>query len=177
MRPAPPNGVELWDLMRRGAAKPHRTQRPRARANAVLCSVAPPPRPGTPMQALVAGRGLALPIIGRLLGHTQTDQLTARYVHLDNHPLRRASNSIAGRSLRRLTATAKILSCQYRVERTCSGSHRDGGMYALPEAARAALVCCAQADSLHSGTSRREKVQGKRAAANGAANRRRPAVP
>ncbi|MGA9816467.1 MAG: site-specific integrase [Pseudolabrys sp.] len=43
-----------------------------------------------------AGGGLGLPIIGRLLGHTQT-ATTARYAHLDNDPLRRASESIAGR--------------------------------------------------------------------------------
>jgi integrase len=43
-----------------------------------------------------AGGGLGLPIIGRLLGHTQPST-TARYAHLDNDPLRRASESIAGR--------------------------------------------------------------------------------
>lgn len=43
-----------------------------------------------------AGGGLGLPIIGRLLGHTQAST-TARYAHLDNDPLRRASESIAGR--------------------------------------------------------------------------------
>jgi hypothetical protein len=43
-----------------------------------------------------AGGGLGLPIVGRLLGHTQT-ATTARYAHLDNDPLRRASESIAGR--------------------------------------------------------------------------------
>ncbi len=37
-----------------------------------------------------AGGGLGLPIIGRLLGHTQA-ATTARYAHLDNDPLRRAS--------------------------------------------------------------------------------------
>jgi integrase len=42
-----------------------------------------------------AGGGLGLPIIGRLLGHTQA-ATTARYAHLDNDPLRRASESIAG---------------------------------------------------------------------------------
>ncbi|WP_414645588.1 tyrosine-type recombinase/integrase [Bradyrhizobium sp. 6(2017)] len=42
-----------------------------------------------------AGSGLGLPIIGRLLGHTQA-VTTARYAHLDNDPLRRASESIAG---------------------------------------------------------------------------------
>jgi integrase len=43
-----------------------------------------------------AGSGLGLPIIGKLLGHTQS-VTTARYAHLDNDPLRRASESIAGR--------------------------------------------------------------------------------
>jgi integrase len=43
-----------------------------------------------------AGGGLGLPIIGRLLGHSQAST-TARYAHLDNDPLRRASESIAGR--------------------------------------------------------------------------------
>jgi integrase len=43
-----------------------------------------------------AGSGLGLPIIGRLLGHTQAST-TARYAHLDNDPLRRASEYIGGR--------------------------------------------------------------------------------
>jgi integrase len=50
---------------------------------------------GTPMRA-GAGGGLGLPIIGRLLGHAQATT-TARYAHLDNDPLRRASEAIAGR--------------------------------------------------------------------------------
>jgi integrase len=41
-----------------------------------------------------AGGGLGLPIIGRLLGHSQP-ATTARYAHLDNDPLRRASEAIA----------------------------------------------------------------------------------
>ena len=41
-----------------------------------------------------AGSGLGLPIIGKLLGHSQAST-TQRYAHLDNDPLRRASNSIA----------------------------------------------------------------------------------
>jgi integrase len=41
-----------------------------------------------------AGGGLGLPIIGRLLGHTQA-ATTARYAHLDNDPLRQASEAIA----------------------------------------------------------------------------------
>jgi integrase len=40
-----------------------------------------------------AGAGFGLPIIGKLLGHSQP-ATTARYAHLDNDPLRRASNKI-----------------------------------------------------------------------------------
>jgi integrase len=43
-----------------------------------------------------AGGGLGLPIIGKLLGHTQTST-TQRYAHLDADPLRRASEAIGGR--------------------------------------------------------------------------------
>jgi integrase len=41
-----------------------------------------------------AGGGLGLPIIGRLLGHSQPST-TARYAHLDSDPLRQASEAIA----------------------------------------------------------------------------------
>ncbi|MBU0583100.1 MAG: tyrosine-type recombinase/integrase [Alphaproteobacteria bacterium] len=40
------------------------------------------------------GGGMGLPIIGKLLGHTQAST-TERYAHLDADPLRRASNAIA----------------------------------------------------------------------------------
>jgi integrase len=40
-----------------------------------------------------AGSGMGLPILGRLLGHTQTST-TERYAHLDADPLRRASDHI-----------------------------------------------------------------------------------
>jgi integrase len=43
-----------------------------------------------------AGGGIGLPIIGKLLGHTQAST-TQRYAHLDNDPLRRASENIGGR--------------------------------------------------------------------------------
>jgi integrase len=43
-----------------------------------------------------AGGGLGLPIIGKLLGHTQAST-TQRYAHLDADPLRRASEAIGGR--------------------------------------------------------------------------------
>lgn len=41
------------------------------------------------------GGGLGLPIVGRLLGHTQA-ATTARYAHLDADPVRRASDRIGG---------------------------------------------------------------------------------
>lgn len=40
-----------------------------------------------------AGGGMGLPIVGKLLGHAD-QTTTARYAHLDNDPLRRASNAI-----------------------------------------------------------------------------------
>jgi integrase len=40
-----------------------------------------------------AGGGLGLPIVGKLLGH-KTPATTARYAHIDNDPLRRASERI-----------------------------------------------------------------------------------
>jgi integrase len=40
-----------------------------------------------------AGASLGLPIIGKLLGHSQP-ATTARYAHLDADPLRRAANTI-----------------------------------------------------------------------------------
>ena len=40
-----------------------------------------------------AGGGLGLPIVGKLLGHTQT-ATTARYAHLDADPMRRAADKI-----------------------------------------------------------------------------------
>ncbi len=43
--------------------------------------------------AIGAGASLGLPIVGKLLGHSQP-QTTARYAHLDADPLRRAANQI-----------------------------------------------------------------------------------
>jgi hypothetical protein len=48
---------------------------------------------GTPYASFGAAGGLGLPIIGKLLGHAQAAS-TARYAHLDNHPLRRATEAI-----------------------------------------------------------------------------------
>ncbi|WP_041041178.1 tyrosine-type recombinase/integrase [Paramagnetospirillum magnetotacticum] len=43
--------------------------------------------------SILASSGLSLPIIGQLLGHTQT-QTTARYAHLFDDPLREATNRV-----------------------------------------------------------------------------------
>jgi len=40
-----------------------------------------------------AGAGLGLPIIGKLLGHA-SPTTTSKYAHLDNDPVRRATNTI-----------------------------------------------------------------------------------
>ena len=60
-----------------------------------------------------AGGGLGLPIIGRLLGHSQAST-TARYAHLDNDPLRRASEAIAGRIAAALDGNRKAPSVPLR---------------------------------------------------------------
>ncbi len=43
-----------------------------------------------------AGASLGLPVVGKLLGHSQP-QTTARYAHLDTDPLRRAASLIGGK--------------------------------------------------------------------------------
>lgn len=52
-----------------------------------------------------AGSGLGLPIVGKLLGHTQPST-TARYAHLDTDPVRRASNHIGSSISMSLNATS-----------------------------------------------------------------------
>ena len=60
-----------------------------------------------------AGGGLGLPIIGRLLGHAHATT-TARYAHLDNDPLRIASEAIGRRIAAALAgrASASIVSLE-----------------------------------------------------------------
>jgi integrase len=53
-----------------------------------------------------AGAGFGLPIIGKLLGHSQP-ATTARYAHLDNDPLRRASDQIGAQLARAMGETTK----------------------------------------------------------------------
>jgi integrase len=63
-----------------------------------------------------AGGGLGLPIIGRLLGHSQV-ATTARYAHLDNDPLRRASEAIASRIAAALDGNPKAVVLPLREHR------------------------------------------------------------
>lgn len=53
-----------------------------------------------------AGASLGLPIVGKLLGHSQA-QTTARYAHLDSDPLLRASNLIGERLERAMAPRSK----------------------------------------------------------------------
>ena len=55
-----------------------------------------------------AGASLGLPIVGKLLGHTQA-QTTARYAHLDADPLRKASNTIGEQLHAALTGTPRAI--------------------------------------------------------------------
>ena len=54
--------------------------------------------------AVGAGGGLGLPVIGRLLGHSQPST-TQRYAHIDADPLRRASNMIGAEIAAAIGAT------------------------------------------------------------------------
>jgi integrase len=60
-----------------------------------------------------ASGGLGLPIIGRLLGHAQA-ATTARYAHLDNDPLRRASEDIGGRIAAALDGSRSAVVLSFR---------------------------------------------------------------
>ena len=52
-----------------------------------------------------AGQSLGLPIIGKLLGHTQAST-TARYSHLDDDPMKRAANMIGDKIVRAMGSGA-----------------------------------------------------------------------
>jgi integrase len=54
-----------------------------------------------------AAAGLGLPIIGKLLGHSQAST-TQRYAHLDNDPLRRAADRIGAEIARAMGDAAPI---------------------------------------------------------------------
>ncbi len=46
--------------------------------------------------SIAASSGMGLPIIGRMLGHTQA-QTTARYAHLASDPVKAAAATVAGK--------------------------------------------------------------------------------
>ncbi|HUS97723.1 MAG TPA: site-specific integrase [Hyphomicrobiaceae bacterium] len=62
-----------------------------------------------------AAGGMGLPIVGKLLGHTQA-QTTARYAHLDDDPLRRASEQI-GNEIERVMMAGEMPSQKERIEK------------------------------------------------------------
>lgn len=64
-----------------------------------------------------AGRGLGLPIIGKLLGHAEV-RTTERYAHLDNDPLRKAANLIAGDIKAAMGETASVVHVRRVTEKT-----------------------------------------------------------
>lgn len=55
-----------------------------------------------------AGLGMSLPLIGRLLGHTQA-ATTARYAHLAQDPVRIAADAIGAEMMRLAAVTAKVV--------------------------------------------------------------------
>ena len=58
-----------------------------------------------------AGASLGLPIVGKLLGHSQP-QTTARYAHLDADPLLRAANLIGERIESAMNPPAATISAE-----------------------------------------------------------------
>jgi integrase len=58
-----------------------------------------------------AGASLGLPIVGKLLGHSQA-QTTARYAHLDADPLLRAANLIGERIERSMNPPVATISAK-----------------------------------------------------------------
>jgi integrase len=66
-----------------------------------------------------AGRGFGLPIIGKLLGHTQAST-TQRYAHLDNDPLRRATERIGDAIAEAMGESGKESSLDESVKKVCA---------------------------------------------------------
>ena len=61
--------------------------------------------------SVAASAGLGLPIIGKMLGHTQA-QTTHRYAHLASDPVKAAAAAVAGKiaaAMKRSTGAEKIV--------------------------------------------------------------------
>jgi integrase len=72
-----------------------------------------------------AGAGLGLPIVGKLLGHTQAST-TQKYSHLDNDPLRRASDAIGATIAAALNGPASELHTVVPLKRRGAKPTREG---------------------------------------------------
>ncbi len=58
--------------------------------------------------SVAAASGLSLPVIGKLLGHSQA-QTTARYAHLSAHPLHQANRRIGEEITRAMKGVSKSI--------------------------------------------------------------------
>jgi integrase len=67
------------------------------------------------------GSGETLPIIGKLLGHTQV-QTTARYAHLANNPLQNAADRISAK-IARAMGRAQPFEISASVRMDCAQTH------------------------------------------------------
>ena len=106
-----------------------------------------------------AGGGLGLPIVGKLLGHTQAST-TQRYAHLDADPLRRAANTIGA------TIAAAMEGTRHRASPNAKAAMRDEEKE-LIEKLRSA---CAWAAGLPNGAEGAAQPEGNCPAASSSAN-------
>ncbi len=67
--------------------------------------------------SIAVSQGASLPVIGRLLGHSQA-QATQRYAHVDSDPALKAANEIGSFISTAFTPAKKRTKAKVRVKRT-----------------------------------------------------------